>query len=178
MFIKQANEGDETALSEIQELLDSSPTEGITALGGDLAQRAERALVERIAVEQLGFREGILAKLEMLRTELAGPRPTPIERLLVERVVACWLQVYHADAIAAQAENVAPVMGDYNQRRQDRAHRRFLSAIRALATVRRLALPTLVAVNVTGTVETKDAGLVQEARPNLLPASKENAGPT
>ena len=177
MFIKQADEGDETALSEIQELLDSSPTEGITALGGDLAQRAERALVERIAGEQLGFREGILAKLEMLRTELAGPRPTPIERLLVERVVACWLQVYHADAIAAQAENVAPVMGDYNQRRQDRAHRRFLSAIRALATVRRLALPTLVAVNVTGMVETKDAGLVQEARPNLLPASKENAGP-
>ena len=101
MFIKQANEGDETALSEIQELLDSSPTEGITALGGDLAQRAESILVERIAGEQLGFREGILAKLEMLRTELAGPRPTPIERLLVERVVACWLQVYHADAISS-----------------------------------------------------------------------------
>jgi hypothetical protein len=31
--------------------------------------------------------------------------------------------------------------GDYHQRRMDRAHRRYLSAIKTLATVRKLAVP-------------------------------------
>jgi len=48
---------------------------------------------------------------DAMRTELAGPRPSPIERLLVQRVVACWLQVYHADAMAAQAGPVYPWRG-------------------------------------------------------------------
>jgi hypothetical protein len=33
--------------------------------------------------------------------------------------------------------------GDYHQRRMDAAHRRFLAALEALATVRRLTLPAL-----------------------------------
>jgi len=35
------------------------------------------------------------------------------------------------------------VQGDYQQRRMDRAHKRYLSAIKALALVRKLALPVL-----------------------------------
>jgi hypothetical protein len=40
--------------------------------------------------------------------------------------------------------------GEYFQRRQDRAHRRYLSAIRSLAAVRRLQVPTAVQVNIGG----------------------------
>jgi hypothetical protein len=63
---------------------------------------------------------------------------------------------------------------NYNQRRQDRAHRRFLSAVKTLATVRRLAFPTLAAVNVTGTVETREAKPALESRPWRLPVRTSN----
>src|SRR5262245_66143189 len=81
--------------------------------------------------------------MELLRAELAGANPTPIERLLVERIVACWLQVQDADARYAQAKNLSLAWGEYYQRRMDRAHRRYLSAVKALALVRKLAVPVL-----------------------------------
>lgn len=79
--------------------------------------------------------------------ELAGPSPTPLERLLVERIVASWLQTYHYDILCAQAGNITIDQGDYMQRRQDRAHKRYLSAIKSLAVVRRLLRPS-VQVNI------------------------------
>ena len=145
---------DKTAVPEFRKLLRQVPN--IADSGGNLAKIAEETLVKGIAGDQLWMHEMLLAKLKTMRTELAGPQPSPIERLLVERVVACWLQVYDADAIAAQPESVTFVQGDYNQRRQDRAHRRYLSAIRTLAMVRKLALPIRVDLNVAGSIETKE----------------------
>lgn len=79
-----------------------------------------------------------------MRGELAGPNPTPLESLLVGRVVACWLQVQDADLRYVQGQKECNIaQGEYNQRRQDRAHKRYLSAIRTLARVRKLALPVL-----------------------------------
>jgi hypothetical protein len=138
-----------------QELLKRFPN--IVEVGGNAAELAERSLLDAMAGTDFFSRGLYRTKLAALRAELAGPQPSRLERLLVERVVACWLQVYHADAIAAQAGSITLAEGDYNQRRQDRAHRRLMSAVKTLATVRRLALPTLVAVSVTGTLETKEA---------------------
>jgi hypothetical protein len=165
-------QNDENAVPEFRKLLGQEPE--LADIGGNLAQIAEDTLVKGLARGQLCLREMLMAKLMTMRTELAGPQPKPIERLLVERVVACWLQVYHADAMAAQAETRTFAQGDYQQRQQDRAHRRFLSAVKTLATVRRLALPTLVAVSVTGTVETKEAKPALESRPWRLPAGTNN----
>src|SRR5262249_19521193 len=103
------------------------------------------ALVSAAAGKNLAFKEALTRKLELLRQELAGPTPTPLERLLVERVVACWLQVQYADGRLFQQEaKPTPAQGEYLQRSGDRAHKRFLSAVRTLALVRRLALPVLV----------------------------------
>src|SRR5262245_53031389 len=87
----------------------------------------------------------MLRKLELLRAELAGPSPSPVERLLVERAVACWLQVQDADVRYAQAQPGGPstAHNEFLQRRMDRAHRRYLSALRTLALVRKLAVPVL-----------------------------------
>lgn len=71
----------------------------IDVIGGDLAQQAD-----------------------------AGPNPTPIERLLVERVVACWLQVQGADGRYAQAKDLTWKAGEYCQRRMNHSHKRYLSA--------------------------------------------------
>ena len=96
------------------------------------------------------MREAIARKLELLRAELAGPALTPVEWLLVERAVACWLQVQDADLRYAQHQATLSVRQlDLYQRRIDAAHRQYLSALKALATVRKLAVPALQ-VNVAG----------------------------
>ena len=58
--------------------------------------------------------------------------------LLVERVAAGWLQTAYADAAAAQARTRGLVQLEQQQRRQERAQKGYLAAIRTLATVRKL----------------------------------------
>jgi hypothetical protein len=92
------------------------------------------------------FRESLTKKLATLKEELGGM--TPLERLLGERVAACWLNVYYIDALYAERLNyVTAEQGEYFQRRQERAQRLYLSAIRTLAQVRRLLVP-VVQVNI------------------------------
>lgn len=152
-LLKRAKAGDEKTVPELRKILARAP-ELVNLYGGNLAEQAEWSLVKELAGKNLTFREAIWCKLKTLRAELTGPKPTPLERLLVERVVACWLQLQDADVRYAQAGNLTLDQGDYYQRRQDRAHRRYLSAIKTLAVVRRLALPIQVDVNVAATVET------------------------
>jgi hypothetical protein len=66
------------------------------------------------------FRESLTKKLATLKEELGGM--TPLERLLGERVAACWLNVYYIDALYAERLNyVTAEQGEYFQRRQERA---------------------------------------------------------
>lgn len=143
-LIQRGNEGDRRALSALREVFDEYP--GLWEECGNLALQAERALVAMVAGENEVTQEAMSRKLAAMREELAGSEPTPLERLLVERVVACWFQVQYADAIYAQNVTNGRMtfeQGDYYQRRQDRAHGRYLSAIRTLAQVRRLLTPPM-----------------------------------
>jgi hypothetical protein len=59
-------------------------------------------------------------------------------------VVACWLQVQDAEIRFAQNQAKLSIpQADYHQRRMDAAHRRYLSAVKTLALVRKLAVPVL-----------------------------------
>ena len=88
-------------------------------------------------------REAIPRILEQMRSELEGGYSTPLERLLVERVVATWLQVQCYETLYAQnARKMTMVQSDYDQKRMDRAHNRNLSAVRALAQIRKMG-PTV-----------------------------------
>ena len=71
---------------------------------------------------------------------LGGPAPTPVERLLVERVVATWLQLNYFDSVEPLAINAdeSPRLAQYRARRQQQAHVAHLSALAALTTLRRL----------------------------------------
>ena len=90
-----------------------------------------------------------LSLLEAMRSEVAGRDPSPLERLLAERVVACWLQLQHAEAIHVNGLGELTMSeSEYHQRRLDRLHRRYLSAIRTLAQVRKLLRPAVTQINV------------------------------
>ncbi len=76
--------------------------------------------------------------------------PTPLERTLCERIASCWLDVQLADLVfaAKRKAGMSFAADDYYQRRQDRAHARFLAAVQALARVRRLLAPVVAQVNI------------------------------
>jgi len=149
----RVNSGERSALLELRAALDKYPWMS-SAMGGNLAYQAETSLVNAMFDDQIAAKEALQRELEKKRAVLSGENPTPIERLLIERVTSCWLQVQHADLVVAQSKNVSHASGDYHQRRQDRANRRYLAAVKSLATVRRLALPIRFDVNVAALVNT------------------------
>ena len=143
-LIRRAEGGDKSAMTELRPLLNHAP--GAWEMAGNLAIRAENALVNVAAGRDEVLREALTKKVAMLKVELGGE--TPLENLLVERVVACWLNVYYNDALhAMRMNNITWAESEYFQRRQERANRQYLQAIRTLAQVRRLLLPA-VQVNI------------------------------
>ncbi|MDA1052704.1 MAG: hypothetical protein O3C40_19795 [Planctomycetota bacterium] len=162
-IIERAQSGDEDAMPALREILDRVPSIR-EVLGADLDRTVEYSISKSLGGEDnLAFREAIKRKLAALREELEGPTPSPTERLLVDRVVACWFQVQEADLRYAQAGDCSLAQADYHLRRQDRAHRRFLTGMKTLATVRKLGLPVLQVnigenqVNVANATVTSDA---------------------
>jgi hypothetical protein len=135
--MEDAHDGDEGVLSKVRQILKEAP--GMARIFADLAGEAERGLIKRVSANDPLVREALPPRLEAMRKELAGPDPSPLERLLAERIVACWLQLQYAEIIYAQnlgAMNMA--QSDYHQRRLDKLHRRYLSAIKALVQIRKM----------------------------------------
>ncbi|HUY32084.1 MAG TPA: hypothetical protein VMV69_04830 [Pirellulales bacterium] len=152
----RAKYGDKTALPAVRELFNER-REFRDFCGGDLAKTAIDTLLALRFGEQLASQEAVRHKMAELRAELMGEHPSALERLLVERVVVCWLHAYHADEQTCNMGSITLPWAEYRQRNQDRAHRRYLSAMKTLGTVRRLALPIKLDVNLAATVETKAA---------------------
>ncbi len=149
-FLARAAAGDPSALAVMRDRLRGPNGASLVEAYGNLASAAERVVIASAAGDNHVAREAIKAKLEALRAELAGPDPAPLERLLAERVVLCWLQLHHADVCAAEVGDEDVPRGDFHQRRQSRAQARYLAAIKALVTVRKLLRPPLSPLDLVG----------------------------
>jgi hypothetical protein len=146
-LLQRAREGDYTVLPELKEALDADPT--IWQTYGDLAFQARTAWLGLLAGKDLLLYQSVERKLDDQRAELAGPHPSPLEKLLVERVAACWLQTMYADALYAQARGPGATPGVLRElmKRQESSQRRYLAAIKQLALVRKLLRPSLSPVD-------------------------------
>ena len=144
-LVRRAEGGDETALPELRVALDANPW--CWQRYGDLAQQSMAAWLQLIAGSNLLLLESARRKAEQLRAELAGPAPSPLERLLIERIVATWLQVHYSDASYAQLKGTNPAQHTAALQRQNSAQQRYLQAVKALATVRKLLRPGLSPVD-------------------------------
>ena len=155
-LVKRAEQGDESALPELRAALDANPW--IWQRYGDLAQQSQAAWLQLIAGPNLLLRESVERKAEQLRAELAGPGPSALEKLLVERVIACWLQVQYADAAYAQQTSPSPGQHTAALKRQAGSHQRYLHSIKTLATVRKLLKPAPSTLELLGYPAGKGAG--------------------
>jgi hypothetical protein len=141
-LVDRLSEGDQSALPEFRRYL---AREGAALLDelGSVRELAEEAVIDAFTAGDMAVREAVRARVAALRRELAGESPTPLERLLVERVAFCWLTTYRLERSAARYGESTFAQAEFLERRLERASRRFLAACRTLATVRRLALPAI-----------------------------------
>jgi len=142
---------------------------------GNLAAHAQGAILKLIAGSNLFLAESAARFAAVQREELAGPQSSPLEKLLVERIVASNMLVCFYESEVAQHEGTQASQqfkGNLHKR-LDQATRRLLDATMALARIRKLLPHTLkVEVAVTGEVTTK----VEESR--LRTRAKSAPGPT
>ena len=138
-MLDRAQEGDPVALGELRKLLDDHP--GLLAQTGDLAHQAEQSWLKALGEGNEVFKEAVARQAKALRRELAGPTPAPLERLLTERVVLCWMALHHAELLYAQRPATLTLdQSAHAQERLARFQRMYLAAIRALAQLRRVAV--------------------------------------
>jgi hypothetical protein len=70
--------------------------------------------------------------------------PPPLERLLIEQVVLCWLHFNLLDLeyTNIMSASISASTADHSERRLSAAQRRYLRACEALARIRKLARTT------------------------------------
>lgn len=106
---------------------------------------------------------------EAQRAELTRPGASPAERMLVDRVVVCALQLNYFSATEASAVEgkEPPKLHQWWAKRHAQAQRAFQAALASLLTVQKLfpAVPTRVAAPITA------------AEPESLPAPNRDTVP-
>ena len=143
-LLKRVVGGNKTCLPAFRALLaDDERGKDYVDVFGSPADWLRESLIKNTAGENPMIQEAIGRKLDSVRSELEGPNPSPIERLLAERASLCWFLVHRYETMFVNSQNMAIVDAEYQQRKIDRVHARFLSAVRTLAQVRKLGLPAL-----------------------------------
>jgi hypothetical protein len=107
----------------------------------------QRVLINAAANNPL-VEEALPASLDLMREEIAGENPTPLEALLTEQIVSLWMllelhEVLHSAQYERGSEHRLPPSFLLQMvKLQESAHRRFLASVQALARVRKLQANT------------------------------------
>lgn len=133
-LIERAQQGDETALPELRELLDKTPE--LWRQVGDVAKHVEAAWVKLLAGNDLLTQECLQREAKRRRAELLGEDPTPIERHLIETIVASWLQVKHAEMLMGNSTGATDTQLTFFHKRLESAQKQHRMAIDQLVKIR------------------------------------------
>jgi hypothetical protein len=144
----KAEDGDKDARLKLRVALrESSP--GVVSRCSDLAGNYRQVLAKTASAGNPLLQAALEERMEGMRQEIAGANPTPLEVLLTERIVSCWMLVELLEAL-----NTGYYVRDTDRKRLDvryfmqmvkildSAYRRYLSSIQALARVRKLQAGT------------------------------------
>ncbi len=149
VLLSEMNQGKPRAASEMLALCQAFP-DYWKRIGG-LEYSAEHAWLRLMAPGDAPGaqfnREHITKELDGRRKALRRDGDSPLEQLLIDRLLSAWLQAMYTDMRYAHflGQNEGTFkQGEYHQKNAERAARQLLRAVQALATVRRLIAPTQV----------------------------------
>jgi hypothetical protein len=133
-LVFKAEAGDVEAVAQLARTLDQFPA--IWLQVADLAAQAEAALIRLISSKSALLSQSLERKVRRMKFDLQGPSSSSLEKGIVERIVASWLQTQFAEI--ASVEHASDQEANAWQKRLDQTQRRYLSAVTSLATVRKL----------------------------------------
>jgi hypothetical protein len=138
-ILRRAAEGDTTVMPDIQAMLAGPRRAAWLKCVGDPSEGLRSMLIASIAGNDVFQREAMEEHTTELEKDLTPPEATALERILVRRVVVCWLAVHQAERMEVRNldKNTPPFL-EILQRRIERAHGRLLSSLKALGTAQRL----------------------------------------
>jgi hypothetical protein len=138
-LVTRARAGDDAVLPHLRQLLEHST---LWHEIGDMARHAQDSWLTLIAGKDHFVKESIRKSLAEFRKELDEPNSSRLERLLIERVVACWLYVQFAEIQVAAGDKLPIVQRRFYGQQLDSANRQFLNSTKQLIALRAL-LPKL-----------------------------------
>ena len=105
---------------------------------------AANQLINLAAGDDAKMKGDLWREMNAVAVELAGPSPSPAERMLAEVAAMNWfaLRLHEARYAAGcnSEKGMTLVQSEHAQRHIDRTHRRLMTSLKTLATVR-LTLP-------------------------------------
>jgi hypothetical protein len=134
ILVDRANKGSKSALDCLRKLMNGCPE--IWMQVGDLTRHAEFAWTDLVAGDDRLLLESIKRYVERLKGELAGPTPSPVERLLAEQAALTWLASRHAEIVAATSGTSSLGEAKVRFKRAESAQRRHLASLKALTELR------------------------------------------
>jgi hypothetical protein len=172
--VARAKGGDQAAVPLLRGYLDRHPE--LWRKYGDAAAQAEGAWIALAAGPNLHLRECMTRYAEAQRAELTRPGVSPAEKMLVDRVVVCALQLNYFSATEAGAVEAKepPKLHQWRAKRHAQAQRAFQAALSALLTVQKLFPAEAIKTAPSLTAEAEPVAVpIPEATPASLPVEVE-----
>ncbi len=138
-LVQRGMAGDREVLPAIREMLNQSPS--LWQDASNLTTELEQTWIKTLAGDDLVTREVLTRQVDMLKATLAGPHPSPLETLLIERIATCYLALNQADLLAAKRLRHSRVLSSAEENRLDKVQKRYLDSVKSLAQVRKLLMP-------------------------------------
>ncbi|WP_291169897.1 hypothetical protein [Gimesia sp.] len=136
VLIARAKQGDAEVIPRLCEYLDNNPI--LWTGPGNLALQAQAAWITLIAGQDKHLKQCLARKVNDMKQELSGTSPSPMEKLLVERVVTTWLRVHYCEAHDAQQDEESLKWAEYRLKRYRTMADLHVKSIGALTMLRKL----------------------------------------
>ena len=131
-LLERASAGDQAASASARSLLAESPE--LWSHLGDISRHAITTWIAVVAGSDEFLKDATRHKIDDLVQSLQHDASDPLEALLVQRVAATWLQLQHADLLAAKATETTQA---HLLKRQQVAQKQHLAAARGLNALQR-----------------------------------------
>jgi hypothetical protein len=166
---KQANAGDPAALAALRKTLDENPQ--IWQAVGNLSLHARMVMVDALAGGDLFAKDSLMRHAADMEKNLAGPSQSALERLAVQRIVACWMETHYAALQGPEPTGNTLKHAKFALQLKESAEKRFHAAIKSLTLIRKM-LPSNAVIEAKPAQDTT-AALVPS--PITTPAAKGSA---
>lgn len=134
-LVRQAQKGDRDAAEELQRIVRNR--EEVWGPYADLNRHVEVTLIAMISGEDLVLRESLRSKLDNQKNSIRGRGNNPIDGLLVDQILISWLELLYTQMATLQARDHERD-SVFWEARYERAHSRYLTAIRELVEIREI----------------------------------------